>query len=96
MANTYLVSWSLAASGPWTSDGQGAHTAPPDTITGLQANTSYFFQIIVRDSVSGISGNPVVGGPFTTLGALTAPGTPVASNIANTTLTLTWPAASGP
>lgn len=71
MAINYLVSYSLSATGPWTAVNTVSVTT--DIVTNLTAGTSYFFQIITQDTVTGLVGAPVVAGPFLTAGTGVSP-----------------------
>lgn len=65
------------------------------TATGLSAATAYSFYVVAKDAAGNTSGNSntiSVTTPDTQ--APSAPGTPVASVITTTSLTLTWTAAS--
>lgn len=70
MAINYLVSFGLSSTGPWTAFNTVAATT--DVVSSLAAGTNYFFQVITVDTVSGLQGPPIVGGPFQTLGTGTS------------------------
>lgn len=71
MAFNYAVSYSTTANGPWTAF--NTVSTSTDTVTGLAPGTNYYFQIITQDTVSGLTGTPVVTGPFLTQGTGTSP-----------------------
>lgn len=68
MSYQYIVSVGSTASGPFTQFNVTAN--PSDVITGLAANTSYFFQIVTLDTITGVQSAPVVTGPFLTSGSV--------------------------
>jgi chitinase len=88
MPYNYTVNYSTSASGPWTS--AGTVSSPSDTISGLNPNTGYFFQITPIDTVSNIQGPTTVIGPFSTPLNPTAPGNPQLSGIQQNQVTLSW------
>lgn len=71
MAQNYTVSYGLSPNGPWTVFNTVAVTT--DTVSGLTAATAYYFQIIVQDTVTGITGTPVISSPVMTSGIGTSP-----------------------
>lgn len=73
MSLQYIVSWAQSATGPFGTPNQNTVSSPTDTISGLQPGTGYYFQIVTQDTVTMLSGAPVVVGPVTTTGTSVSP-----------------------
>lgn len=73
MAFSYIVSYGPTNIGPWTQFGVPV-AASPDVVTGLSPGTSYFFQVITFDPVTGLQSTPVVAGPVATSNLTTITG----------------------
>jgi poly(hydroxyalkanoate) depolymerase family esterase len=69
------------------------------TVTGLAANTTYSFTVRARDAAGNVSARSAALAVTTSAAVVdivppTAPGTPVASNVTSSSLTLTWGAST--
>lgn len=91
-ATSYTVQYKTSAATTWTS--LASTTSTSSTISGLLASTLYSWQVRANCSTAN---SPFATGSFTTSAAsiCNAPGNLTNSNIASTTVTISWSAVSG-
>ena len=89
----YLVSYRATGTSAWITSASTPSTVTSKRISGLTRGTSYEFRVTAKTDVSGPPSTIVVSRTMSGLPA--KPGTPVASYVQSTSLSLSWSAVSG-